>query len=108
MDWAAHRPVRQRIHQIVAVGRRQRHHVIVVFRVAIQRVNELGGRQRQGQSRQESRALHELFRESVFVVFELLLPVALIDDHALTDALGVRQKLIEPNDWDLQSVRPAG
>src|ERR1044072_761987 len=52
--------------------------------------------------------MHKLFGEGILVVFELLLPIALIDNYALADALRVRQELIEPHEWNSEVVHTAG
>src|SRR5207253_6327773 len=52
-----------------------------------------GGRER----REESWPLHELECEGLLIIFQLLLPVPLIDDYAVANFLGVGQKLIEAN-----------
>src|SRR5438128_664142 len=45
----------------------------------------------------EARALHELQREGLLIIFQLLLPVALTDNHTVANFLGVGQKLTESN-----------
>src|ERR1051325_2677288 len=65
--------------------------------IRIQRVDELRVARR-SQSIREALPLHKLIHESILIVFQLLLPVPLADDHALTDGLRIRQKLIQTND----------
>ena len=67
-------------------------------RIRVQRVYKLGRGHRVWESSGEATALHKLGKESLLVVLELLLPIPLVDDHALTNLLCIRQKLIEPND----------
>ena len=52
----------------------------------------------------EEELAQEFLREGILIVVQLLLPIALAHDHTLTDALRVRQKLIEPDDRHFEIV----
>src|SRR5437667_7432311 len=53
--------------------------------------------QRRRKRGREARALHELQREGLLIIFQLLLPVALAHDDTVANFLGVGQKLTESN-----------
>src|SRR5438093_12160122 len=66
-------------------------------RIVEEQVHKCCRTQRRRKRGCEARALYELQREGLLIIFQLLLPVALTDNHTVANFLGVGQKLTEPN-----------